>query len=406
MSPSCRSLVRRGKNIRIVSINKIFLFLETARNLRHFNEAPYKNNLIMLIALLRNAQLHPPTAEPCVQISGAGVDLQGAADQAGAEADQRAQARFERDRVFGRYATNIFLASWKMTNTSVANKMEVEAEDVLFFWFNDDSDDHCPKFMVLLDHSQSSVVLIVRGTFSFKDVLMDVVCEDAEFLDGFAHKGFIDASRSVMDKCSKVIEKALIENFGYQLVVCGHSMGGSVAAMITLELLHGNRYPVLPPGISVRCVALGSAPVYRTEADLSAQYLDKIDVYINDRDCIPRLSLGSIAKLLAMLREVDGLGLSMDAQLGVVMWREDEATVLNRERVRRALKEVRQDRFLYLQHPGHVTQLNNKGRNVEVKHVGMDGVRDIAANFEIHETMITDHLHTVYRKAFSKNICK
>ena len=134
---------------------------------------------------------------------------------------------------------------------------------------------------------------------------MDVVCEDAEFLDGFAHKGFMDGSRKVMDKCSKVIEKALIENFGYQLFVCGHSMGGSVAVMITLELLRSTRYPVLPPGITARCVALGSAPVYRTEGDLSAQYLEKIDVYVNDKDVVPRLSLGSVAKLLAMLREVE-----------------------------------------------------------------------------------------------------
>ena len=363
--------------------------------LRQFDEAPYNNNLIMLIALLRNAQMQPVAAEPRVL----GVSCMGVGGS-----DHRAQERFERDRVFGRYATNIYLASWKVTAADRAQCMGVETEDVLFSWLNDDSDEHCPKFMVLLDHINTSVVLVIRGTFSFKDVLMDVVCEDAEFLDGFAHKGFMEGSRKVMEKCSTVIEKALIENFGYELVVCGHSMGGSVAVMITMELLRSARYPVLPPGISARCVALGSAPVYRTEGACSAIFLDRISVYVNDKDVVPRLSLGSVAKLLAMLREVDGLGLSLDEQLGVVMWREDDATVMNRERVSRAVKEVRQDRFCYLWHPGQVTLLTNKGEGVEVRLEGEEGARDIAANMEISETMITDHIHTKYKDTFAKDI--
>ena len=344
--------------------------------------------------------MEPNAAEPCLQLQAVG-DLQ---DAAGWEGDLSAEERFERDRVFGRYATSIFRASWNMTAAGQASCMGVEEEDVLFSWFNDDSDKHCPKFMVLLDHDTASVVLVIRGTFSFKDALMDVVCEEAEFLDRFAHKGFIDGSRKVMDKCSNVIEKALIDNFGYQLVVCGHSMGGSVAAMITLELLRSTRYSLLPPGITARCVALGSAPVYRTEGELSQEYLEKIDVYVNAKDVVPRLSLGSVAKLLAMIREVDGLGLSWDEQLGVVMWREEDAAVMNRERVRRAVRGVRQDRFCYLQHPGQVTRLSNKGGRVEVRGEGVEGARDIAENMEISETMITDHLPPAYKDAFSKEI--
>jgi len=391
------------------SYESIMQIVETVVKLRQFDQAPYNNYLILLVALLRNAQLQPVAVEPLVQFRREeleDVNFQGFLGQVEEEdgPDLRAQARFERDRTFARYATNIYLASWRLSNTEVANKMEVDAEDVLFSWFNDDSEEHCPKFMVLLDHDHASVVLVVRGTFSFNDVILDVVCEDAEFLDGFAHKGFLEGSRKVLDKCSTVLENALIDNFGYQLVVCGHSMGGSVAAMITLELLRSNRYQILPPGISVRCVSLGSAPVYRTEGDLSAQYLEKIEVYINDKDVVPRLSLGSVAKLLAMLREVDGLGLSLDEQLGVVMWRDDDATLLNRERVRRALREVRQDRFLFLQHPGQVTRLTSKGTSVEVKGEGVEGARDIAANMEIHETMITDHIHTVYRDTFNKRV--
>eukprot|EP00092_Neocalanus_flemingeri_P019082 GFUD01020672.1.p1 GENE.GFUD01020672.1~~GFUD01020672.1.p1 ORF type:complete len:434 (-),score=73.97 GFUD01020672.1:35-1336(-) len=388
------------------SCESIMQIVELVVKLRQFNEAPYNSHLIMLIALLRNTQIQLPAPEPVVQFRRDQVTIEGVPDQLADEdaGDHRARARFERDRVFGKYATNIFFASWQMSTAEVANTMEVDAEDVLFSWFNDDSEEHCPKSMILVDHSQSSVVLIIRGTFCFKDVLMDVVCEDAAFLDGFAHKGFIDGSRKVMDKCSKILEDALVDHFGYQLVICGHSMGGSVAMMITLELLRSNRYQVLPPGISVRCVALGSAPVYRTEGDLSAQYLEKIDIYINGTDVVPRLSLGSVAKLLAMLRAVDGLGLSLEDQLGVVMWREDEASESKRQRVKRALRDVRQNRFLYLQHPGHVTSLTTRGNSVEVKGEGVESARDIAANMEINETMITDHLHSAYRDTFRKRV--
>ena len=116
--------------------------------------------------------------------------------------------------------------------------------------------------MIILDHDTTSIVLVIRGTFSIKDVVMDVVCEDAEFLDGFAHSGFLAGSRMVLSKCSSVLEKALCDNFGYGLVVCGHSMGGSVSIMITMALLSPGP-SLLPPGVGVSCVALGPAPVFR-----------------------------------------------------------------------------------------------------------------------------------------------
>merc|ERR1712013_96463 len=107
---------------------------------------------------------------------------------------------------------------------------------------------------------------------------------------------------------------------------------------------------------------------------LSDDCLEKITVYVNDKDVVPRLSLGSVAKLLAMLREVDSVGLSTDEQFGVVMWRED--SVMSRERVIRAVKEVRQDRFLYLQHPAQVIHLVNRGNTVEVKVEGEEEAKE------------------------------
>ena len=200
--------------------------------------------------------------------------------------------------------------------------------------------------MILLDHESASIILVIRGTFSIKDVVMDVVCEDAEFLDGFAHSGFLTGSRMVLSKCSSVLEKALCDNFGYNLVVCGHSMGGSVSIMITMELL-GPASSLLPPGVGVRCVALGPAPVFRTlgvRGQVGGEYRDQVHIYISDRDVVPRLSLGSVAQLLRVLRQLDSLGLSLEQQLAVIMWRRDEDSAAIRARVRSIVSAGSQDR--------------------------------------------------------------
>ena len=109
-------------------------------------------------------------------------------------------------------------------------------------------------------------------------------------VDGFAHSGFLAGSRMVLNKCGSLLEKTLNDHFGYNLVICGHSMGGSVAMMITMELLRNDSSMVLPPGVSVRCVALGPAPVYRTEGEIPRIFREYIHIYTNDRDVVPRQS--------------------------------------------------------------------------------------------------------------------
>ena len=77
------------------------------------------------------------------------------------------------------------------------------------------------------------------------------------------------------------VEESLREYFGYSLVVCGHSVGGSVAVLITRELLRSDEFNILPPGVAVRCVALAPAPVYRIIGEISELHPDNIN--INDR---------------------------------------------------------------------------------------------------------------------------
>ena len=342
----------------------------------------------MLVGLVRHLQLEATSLAP----GGPGPG----------PTTEQTRAVFERDRRFGIFATNIYFASLQLTASGVASAMEVEQDQIIFSWLTDSDEEHCPKFMVILDHESSSVVLVIRGTFCFKDILMDVVCEEVEFQGGAVHSGFLSGCLMVLDKVRSVLETALREYLGYRLVVCGHSMGGSVAVMLTLHLLEDHSQEILPPGVEVSCVALGSAPVFRARAGLCPLYKERIRLYFSERDVVPSLSLGSVAKLLVLLRQIDNLGLTLDQQLAIVMWRQDEDTATNRERLKTVASSVQQDQFEFLHHPGLVTRLASYKEDIVLVEQTELEAQSLAENLEIFETMITDHLHTSYRLCLNK----
>ena len=130
--------------------------------------------------------------------------------------------------------------------------------------------------------------------------------------------------------------------------------------------------------------------------------LEKIDIYINAKDVVPSLSLGSVARLLAMLRKLDGLELSIGEQLRIILKKKDTLAEVNQERVRLAVYEAKQDRFPYLCHVGQVKQLVKKGNSVEVRPRELNYAKEVAANIEINDTMLMDHIPTDYKEIFTK----
>ena len=139
---------------------------------------------------------------------------------------------------------------------------------------------------------------------------------------------------------------------------------------------------------------------------ITDEYRDKVHIYINDRDVVPRLSLGSVAQLLRVLRELDSLGLSLDQQLAVIMWRRDEETEVIRARVRDIVNtRGGQDRFPFLHHPGSVFWLRSSvgpGAGVTITSVTEEEAESTAESLGVHETMVSDHIHTAYRENFGK----
>ena len=151
--------------------------------------------------------------------------------------------RFELHKRLGRFALDVYDAAWAGTREKQAKVFGLpSADDVLYTWFTDDYDaDHCPKFAVLVDRESERVVLAIRGTQSLNDAIIDAICDEEPFLDGFAHKGILRGAKRVMALGLPVVREALRANPGYGLLVTGHSLGAGTSELVTLELLMGKK---------------------------------------------------------------------------------------------------------------------------------------------------------------------
>jgi len=93
---------------------------------------------------------------------------------------------------------------------------------------------------ISLDHESKAVVLACRGTLGFEDVLADMACDyDNLYWRGKSykvHKGIHASARRLLyggdGRVLYTLKEALDEFSDYGLVLCGHSLGGGVTALL------------------------------------------------------------------------------------------------------------------------------------------------------------------------------
>ena len=341
----------------------------------------YESFTFVLLALVKKAQHHQEKLQQEKE-----SDLELSTEQ------------FERARRFGQYAINMYPASWKGDLESIGERMGIEADSILMVWFSDQEEDgHCPKFLLFLDHEAKSLVLAIRGTFCIKDAVLDAVCEEVPFLDGFAHKGILDGAQRILSKISDQLVTSLTDHPDYNLVITGHSLGAGTAELITLDLMLGQHSHLLPSTTSLSCIALAAPPVYRAEIALPARVSTAVEIYINNYDCVPRLSLGSIARLLVSMRAVDNLGLTLTEQLSILAGRSDDENVQkNTSRLVEAVMAARQDKFPILEHPGTIFHARKGDKDSQVLYRSQS--RQFTEVLLLLDDMVLDHLHTSYEQ--------
>jgi len=101
---------------------------------------------------------------------------------------------------------------------------------------------------------------------------------------------------------------------GYGLAITGHSLGGGVAILFTMLLVHHrsrmlrdshvDRRHVPFADVDVHCVAFGSPPVFAPLSAVSDEANQCIQCIVHEDDAVPRLSLLTVRELLQLLRKV------------------------------------------------------------------------------------------------------
>ncbi|XP_010147194.1 PREDICTED: sn1-specific diacylglycerol lipase beta, partial [Eurypyga helias] len=151
-------------------------------------------------------------------------------------------------------------------------------------------------FFVALDHRKEAIVVAVRGTLSFEDILTDLSadCEDLTLEDvlenGFVHKGITQAANYIYRKLINdgILNQAFTTAPEYKLVIVGHSLGGGTASILAIMLR--NSFPTL------RCYAF-SPPgglLSKSLADYTKHFIVSVIV---GKDLVARLSMPNMEDL-------------------------------------------------------------------------------------------------------------
>ncbi|KAI8960249.1 hypothetical protein F5Y11DRAFT_273354 [Daldinia sp. FL1419] len=185
---------------------------------------------------------------------------------------------------------------------------------------------------IALDEQSKAVVLSCRGTLGFEDVLADMMCEyDDLFWRGKpykVHKGIHASARRLLyggdGRVLATLKEALEEFSDYGLVLCGHSLGGAVTALLGAMLAEPastgtsfvtsaephqrllasgqahqtNTHICLPPGRPIHVYAYG--PPSTMSPSLQKATRGLITSTIHGNDLVPYLSLGVLHDFQAL----------------------------------------------------------------------------------------------------------
>ncbi|GAA5976822.1 hypothetical protein JCM5350_007258 [Sporobolomyces pararoseus] len=238
-------------------------------------------------------------------------------------------------------------------NHSFAHHVGIHVEDILLSSFTDPqpnlSNEKISPIVnyVAVDHSVQAIVLSCRGSLGLSDILVDLTCdyEPMPVPEGdphgsyLVHSGmFLSATTLQRGTVHDVIKEALERFPDYGLVICGHSLGGGVAALLSIlwstpsaafkrqeaEIVSEQRQPPshppllspfvtafssgLPPGRPISCYTYGVPCV--ASPDLSKYSQGLIISTVHNYDIVPTLSIG-------VLRDLKTMAMGFYAETGV-----------------------------------------------------------------------------------------
>ncbi|KFM27528.1 Sn1-specific diacylglycerol lipase beta [Auxenochlorella protothecoides] len=211
--------------------------------------------------------------------------------------------------------------SVEANNDSVAELTGIDPGDILLAEWSNST--YRPCHYVAVDRANRCLVLSIRGSLEVGDLLSDMAAHPMEASlggrSGWVHEGIFSAATYIHCTTGETLERAAEQFPGWPLLITGHSLGGGVAALLTL-LIHEAG---VPRGMgAVGCVTIGTAAVMsRPMADACRPHVTSV---ILAADIIPHLSYASVETLLLELnqssllpRAAKGLGKKLSSVLGL-----------------------------------------------------------------------------------------
>jgi hypothetical protein len=143
-----------------------------------------------------------------------------------------------------------------------------------------------PKFVV--GTSDGNLYIVIRGSTEPHDFALNLQGTFVPFLDGCAHAGVLAASRWTIAQARQFIDAAT-----GQIIVTGHSLGGSASAVVAAILALEEKRP------NVIAIAAASFPVI--SPNLQHQTEPFITSLVFARDIVPQLTGTNCKNLLLAL---------------------------------------------------------------------------------------------------------
>jgi len=173
---------------------------------------------------------------------------------------------------------------------------------------------------VCVDHEAAAVVVTCRGTLGLEDALIDLTCEYTSIsLRGHSyrvHKGmFNSATLLLRSRLLTNLTTALTAYPSYGLILTGHSLGGGVAALVSILISspHDGAFTTshtdLPKDRPVHCYAFGSPAIVCESLRKATRGL--VTTVVNGNDVVPSLSIGVVRDFhsvaLSFREDTDGV---------------------------------------------------------------------------------------------------
>ncbi|KAJ2853604.1 hypothetical protein J3B02_003067, partial [Coemansia erecta] len=180
--------------------------------------------------------------------------------------------------------------------TSVLQYLGLAPEDLLGYEFRS-SQLFCPSYFVAYDRQYDAVVLVVRGTMSVEDAVVDLSCEYSKWNGGLVHSGMKSSAHWLFVNVMPLILAYAKSHNIRRIRIVGHSLGGSTAAILTImvqsvrDRLGG--LGIDSAGYDIKGFCFGPAPCISEE--IADKFKDCIDTFVNNDDLVPRLCYGSVS---------------------------------------------------------------------------------------------------------------